>query len=84
MYLTGFADEAADDMDGQIRATLELGWKHIEARNVNGGNIHDIPDEDFDVVCDKLGEAGVSINCFGSAIAKHKSQIINMVFVCKL
>src|SRR6185503_15552096 len=36
MYLTGFADEAARDIDAQIRATLELGWRSIESRNIDG------------------------------------------------
>jgi len=69
MYLTGFADEAAKGIDEQIRATLELGWTNIEARNIDGKNIHDMSDADFDVVCAKLAEAGVGINCFGSCIA---------------
>jgi sugar phosphate isomerase/epimerase len=75
MYLTGFADEAAGDIDGQIRATKELGWKYIEARNIGGKNIHDISDEDFDIVCEKLEKSGVGINCFGSAIANWGKQI---------
>ena len=69
MYLTGFADEAASSIDGQIRATKELGWKNIESRGAGSGNIHDIPDAEFDTVCRKLSDAGVSVNCFGSAIA---------------
>ena len=69
MYLTGFADEAAHDIDGQIRATKELGWNNIESRNISGENIHDISNEMFDVVCGKLQDADVKINCFGSAIA---------------
>jgi sugar phosphate isomerase/epimerase len=75
MYLTGFADEAADDIDGQIRATSELGWQYIESRNINGKNIHDIPDSDFDEACGKLQDAGIGINCFGSAIANWSKQI---------
>jgi len=75
MYLTGFADEGAVGIDGQIRATKELGWENIEARNVDGKNIHDISDEEFDVVCGKLEDAGVKINCFGSAIANWGKQI---------
>ncbi|MBM4142866.1 MAG: sugar phosphate isomerase/epimerase [Lentisphaerae bacterium] len=75
MYLTGFADEAADDIEGQIRATRALGWESIEARNVDGRNIHDIPDDVFDRVCRKLGEAGVKVNCFGSAIANWGKRI---------
>ncbi len=75
MYLTGFADEAAKDIDGQIRATKELGWKAIESRAIDGENIHDISDEKFDEVCGKLEGAGVRINCFGSAIANWAKKI---------
>ena len=75
MYLTGFADEAADDIDGQIRATRELGWHNIESRNINGRNLHDIPDAEFDEVRGKLEKAGVRVNCFGSAIANWSKKI---------
>jgi sugar phosphate isomerase/epimerase len=69
MYYTGFADEAGTTLDVQIQATRELDWSHIEARNVNGVNLTDISDAQFEDVCQKLSEAGVSINCFGSAVA---------------
>lgn len=75
MYLTGFADEAAIDIDGQIRATKELGWEYIESRAVGGKNIHDISDEDFDIVCGKLSDVGVKVNCFGSAVANWGKRI---------
>lgn len=75
MYLTGFADEAATGIDGQIKATLELGWKNIESRNIDGKNIHDLSDTEFDVVYGKLQAAGVKINCFGSAIANWGKQV---------
>ena len=75
MYLTGFADEAASDIDGQIQATKELGWENIEARNINGNNIHDISDDEFDVVYGKLADAGVKVNCFGSTIANWGKNI---------
>jgi sugar phosphate isomerase/epimerase len=75
MYLTGFADEAGDGIDEQIRATLKLGWKNIEARNIDGKNIHDLSDAEFDVVYGKLQESGVTVNCFGSAIANWGKSI---------
>ncbi len=75
MYLTGFADEAATDIDGQIKAIKELGWSNIESRNIGGVNIHDLPDAEFDVVAGKLADAGISINCFGSAIANWAKNI---------
>lgn len=75
MYLTGFADEAADSLAGQIRATRSLGWENIEARSVDGKNINDIPDDAFDSVCRELGEAGVKVNCLGSTIANWGRQV---------
>jgi sugar phosphate isomerase/epimerase len=77
MYLTGFADEAAADIDGQIRATKELGWTHIESRRAgaNGENLHDVSDVEFDEICAKLDAGGVRINCFGSTIANWGKNI---------
>ena len=75
MYLTGFADEAADSIEGQIEATRALGWENIEARSVNGKNIHDIPDAEFEKVFSKLEEAGIRINCFGSTLANWGTPV---------
>lgn len=80
MYLTGFADEAGASLDIQTRVTKELGWRDIESRNVQvddfpAGNIHDISDAAFDRLAVKLEEAGVRINCFGSAIGNWSQKI---------
>ena len=56
MYLTGFADEAADTLAGQIKATKALGWKCIEARSVGGKNVHDLSEADFDKLRGGLAE----------------------------
>lgn len=69
MYYTGFADEAARGITGQIEATKKLGWKWIESRAVDGVNIHDLPEEKFEAVAAELEASGVGINCFGSAVA---------------
>jgi hypothetical protein len=75
IYLTGFADEAAPDLEGQIQATQALGWKYIEARNINGINIHDISQAEFDLAAGKIEDAGIQVNCFGSAIANWAADI---------
>jgi len=75
MRLSGFADEAADGIDGQIRATRALGWPCIEARSVDGVNIHDISDAAFDEVRRRLDAAEVEINCFGSTIANWSRSV---------
>jgi sugar phosphate isomerase/epimerase len=75
MYLTGFADEAADALAGQIEATKTHGRRNIEARSINGKNIHDISDEEFEDAYRELGEAGVGVNCFGSTIANWGKSV---------
>jgi len=75
MYLTGFADEASQDLNQQIKVTKDLGWKNIESRCVNGINLHNLNEEDFEAVASTLAESGVKINCFGSAIANWASKI---------
>ncbi len=75
MFLTGFADEAAKSIEGQIKATQELGWRNIEARNVDGVNIHDMDENAFERLADLLDEAGIHVNCFGSTIANWGKQI---------
>ena len=75
MYLTGFADEAAKDLAGHSKPTRELGWSRIESRAIDEKNIHDLDDAAFDRAVGQLQEAGVTINCFGSAIANWGKEI---------
>src|SRR4051812_26698483 len=80
MYFTGIGDEAGNTIDAQIAAFKELGWNQLEMRNVEvpgypKGNLHDIPDAAFDIVEKKLGETGMRVCCFGSAIANWGKKI---------
>jgi len=75
MYLTGFADEAARDLSTQIKATKEIGWTRISARGVNGSNIHELPQEDFEAVADQLDAEGIVIPEFGSLIGNWGKKI---------
>jgi sugar phosphate isomerase/epimerase len=80
MYLSGIADEAGSNIDLQIRATKELGWRHIEARNVEvnsylKANLHDIPETAFEIVVEKLSRADIQVNCFGSTIGNWAKRI---------
>ena len=73
MILTGVGDEAANTIDGQIEATKQLGWTHLEMRGVEvsgfpKANFHEIPDKAFDICAGKLESAGIGVYCFGSTI----------------
>lgn len=75
MTFTGFADEAAPDLKTQIAATKELGWKYISARGINGKNIHDLSDADFDQAAELLQSEGIQIAEFGSLIGTWAKSI---------
>lgn len=75
MYLTGFTDEAGNDLDTQIKATKELGWKFIEARKIGDKNLASLDDAGFDQLQAKLDEAGIKINCYGSGVANWATSI---------
>lgn len=75
MFLTGIADEADGGIERQIKAHVELGWKHIEIRNVDGKNLTDVNQGKFNEVAEKLDETGIQVCCFASQIANWARNI---------
>ena len=75
MFFSGISDEAGQAIDTQIKAHKELGWEHLELRLVDGENITAIPDAKFDEVYEKVTAAGMTVSCFGSAIANWARPI---------
>lgn len=77
MFYSGISDEAGRPIATQIRAHRELGWKHLELRMVDDFNITQLPDEAFESVCDQVIAAGMTVSCFGAAIANWARPITN-------
>jgi sugar phosphate isomerase/epimerase len=75
MIITGFADEAAPDVAGQIAAHKELGWKTMEIRAVDGVNAAMLDDAAWEKTASALEKAGMGIVCFGSSIANWSRPI---------
>lgn len=80
MILTGIGDEAANGIDGQIRATKELGWNHLEPRGVEvpgfaKANLHEIPEDAFELVVKKLESSQVDAYCFGSTVMNWAKKV---------
>jgi sugar phosphate isomerase/epimerase len=74
-HLTGFADEASRDLEKQIAATKEIGWSAISARMVGTANLHEVPEEEFHRIAERLDEANIRIVEFGSLIANWGKKI---------
>ena len=68
--LSGFADEAAADIDGQIVACRRGGLAHLDLRNVNGHNITQLPLDLASDVAAKLRAAGIAVAMYGSPLGK--------------
>src|SRR5579859_1844163 len=80
MIFTGIGDEAANQLDGQVRAIKELDWNCIEMRGVEvpgfaKANFHDLPDPAFDQAVRALETSGVRVYCFGSTIMNWSTTI---------
>jgi len=75
MFFSGIADEAGRDLETQLRAHGELGWRHIELRNISGTNLTDVEDRRFAEICEALERAGLRVSCFASQIANWARPI---------
>ncbi len=80
MILIGIGDEAGSQLETQIAATRELGWKHLEMRGVEvrgypKANFHEIPEPAFDIAAARLAEAGIQVYCFGSTIMNWAKKV---------
>jgi sugar phosphate isomerase/epimerase len=75
MFFSGIADEAADDVKAQIKAQKELGWHHIELRNIGGVGVADLCDRTFEEVVDQLTDAGIGVSCFASQLCNWARPI---------
>lgn len=75
MKLTGFTDEAASDIDQQIKVTKALGWNYLSARMIDGSNIHDLSEKAFEAVCEKLESANIKVAEFGTMIGSWAKTI---------
>ena len=73
--LTGFTDEASADLAGQIKVTKALGWDYLSARMIDGKNIHDLPEAEFQNVCEQLEVAEIKVAEFGTMIGSWSKTI---------
>ena len=77
MFISGIADEAGQDIDTQIRAHRTLDWKHIELRNIDGVNLTNVSDRQFEGIVEKLSQAHIAVSCFASALCNWSRKISN-------
>jgi len=75
MIITGIADEASPELEGQIRAHHTLGWDTLELRLVGQTNVCQLEEADFDRARRTLQEAGMGVLCFASPIANWSRPI---------
>lgn len=70
--LCAFADEAADDLEGQIAALKRNHINKIELRNLNGCNVKDLSEETAKEAGKRFSEAGITVWSIGSPIGKSE------------
>ncbi len=70
--LCAFADEAADDLGGQIAMMKDGGIEYLELRAIDRNNISDFTDTEARVYKRQLDESGIRVWSLGSPIGKVK------------
>lgn len=75
MFFSGISDEAGASLEAQIAAHQELGWEHLEIRGVDGVNIGELDDFQFERLHDAVIEAKMGVSCFASAVANWARPI---------
>lgn len=68
--LSAFADEADNNLTGQIEALKKAGIACIELRGVNGKNVKDLTLEEAKEIRQKLNGEGISVSSMGSPFGK--------------
>ena len=87
--LSAFADEAADDLDGQIAALLENGIYQIEPRSINKKGVLKHTEEELAEISAKLTENGIGVYSLGvpsyalrsSAEDFHPELLLSLLFL---
>ncbi len=72
---TGFTDEAERSLDGQISTLKEVGWSAIELRLLDGKNVVDLTEGEWNQTWEKLQSEGISVVGFGGQIANWARPI---------
>ncbi len=69
--LSGFADEAQSDLQGQIAALKRNNMEYLEVRAIDGKCVIDYTEEEIEEFAKQLREAGIKVNSLGSPIGKY-------------
>ena len=75
MFISGIADEAHPELTRQLEAHRQLGWQHIEIRMIEGTNLTDVSDAQFDEICEALSDAGMTVSCFAAQLCNWARPI---------
>jgi len=68
--LSAFADEAADDIAGQVKSLTNAKLKYIDPRGLEGHNIAELPLEVAEKAQKQFEAAGIRVMMYGSPIGK--------------
>lgn len=75
MKISGLTDEAGQSIDTQIKALQELEWQYMSSRSVDGTNLHNLSEEKFDEVVEKVNNENISVIEFGSLLGNWSKNI---------
>jgi sugar phosphate isomerase/epimerase len=76
IVVSGLADEAGDDIETQLKAHLDLDWRSIELRRINGRMLTvDLDDSAFNHALAQIEHLGFKVEAVSSAIGNWSRRI---------
>jgi sugar phosphate isomerase/epimerase len=75
MFFSGLGDEASPLLSRQLAAHREIGWSHIEIRNIERKNLTDLSEEAFEAAAAEIEASGLQVSCFSAQLANWSRRI---------
>lgn len=70
LMCSGFADEAASDLETQIECLISAGIEGLDVRSVDGTNVLDLTDSRLEAIRTQCQDRGLHVQCVGSPVNK--------------
>ena len=90
--ICAFADEASNELSGQIETLNERGIRYIELRNLDGKNVAELTLDEAREIKKRFDESGISVWSIGSRLGKigvfddfstHYDELLHTIDIAK-
>lgn len=74
-FMSGISDEAGTDLNSQMSAHQQLGWRYIELRHIDGQPVDTLEGAAAVRVAQQIADSGLQVNCLASRLGNWQRHI---------